>query len=313
LWQAESAAATGRGQDLVAAAYSRQAFFCYRVADFCLTENTPQKLESYEASLRSFDSATRGLIQRIDVPLGDGRLPGYVAGGDLPAGSPGVLLIYGADGNKEEHLFATAAVLASRGVRTLVVDGPGQGHTVRVDELGCRPDWEVVASACLDAFISSTSVDPGRIALVGSSFGGYLAPRAFVREPRFVACALLSALYDARAGLFDFYPPIQPQLQYNLQLPTLDGAREAYRAFNLDAVADELAAETRPVLIAHGGDDIYIPVSQAEQLHAAFGANSELWIWPGANHNLSNVAEQAMPAFWQWVIDRLAVACPRPA
>jgi dienelactone hydrolase len=48
---------------------------------------------------------------------------------------------------------------------------------LRQREVPFRPDWEAVVTLVLDFALKRTEVDPERIALVGRSFGGYLAPR----------------------------------------------------------------------------------------------------------------------------------------
>src|SRR5215467_11983379 len=51
-----------------------------------------------------------------------------------------------------------------------------------------RPDWENVVRAVVDFVLARPEVDPRRVALIGWSFGGYLAPRAASGEPRLAAC-----------------------------------------------------------------------------------------------------------------------------
>lgn len=51
-----------------------------------------------------------------------------------------------------------------------------------------RPDWEHVVTPVVDYARSRSEVDPDQIALIGWSFGGYLAPRAASGEHRLAAC-----------------------------------------------------------------------------------------------------------------------------
>jgi hypothetical protein len=50
-----------------------------------------------------------------------------------------------------------------------------------------RPDYEGPVSAAIDHIIGRPDVDPSRLAILGYSFGGYLAPRAAAGEPRIQA------------------------------------------------------------------------------------------------------------------------------
>ncbi len=66
--------------------------------------------------------------ERIEAPLGDGKLAGNLR---RPAGvelAPLVVLIPGLDSTKEEFFHWENAFLA-RGMATLSMDGPGQGET----------------------------------------------------------------------------------------------------------------------------------------------------------------------------------------
>jgi pimeloyl-ACP methyl ester carboxylesterase len=50
-----------------------------------------------------------------------------------------------------------------------------------------RPDWEKVIGPVVDYLFTRPEVDRRRVALMGVSFGGYLAPRAASFEPRLAA------------------------------------------------------------------------------------------------------------------------------
>ena len=98
--------------------------------------------------------------------------------------------------------FLGAAAALERGYNCLTFEGPGQGTVVRKQKLPFRPDWEKVVSSVIDFVVSSErrEVDPQRIALVGYSMGGYLAPRAAAFEDRIAACIAddgVISIYDA--------------------------------------------------------------------------------------------------------------------
>jgi len=80
----------------------------------------------------------------------------------------------------EEMHWQGARAAVERGYHVMVFDGPGQFTSVHRQGLHFRPDWENVVTPFFDYLLTRKDVDPKRIALYAQSFGGYLAPRAFL-------------------------------------------------------------------------------------------------------------------------------------
>ena len=99
-----------------------------------------------------------------------------------------MIITGGYDSTAEEAYFFSGAAAVARGYTCLVFDGPGQGAALIEDGLVFRPDWESVIRPVVDFAVGRPEVDPARIAILGISFGGYLAPRAASGEPRLAAC-----------------------------------------------------------------------------------------------------------------------------
>jgi pimeloyl-ACP methyl ester carboxylesterase len=109
---------------------------------------------------------------------------------------PTLILTNGYDGTAEELYFCNGAAALARGYNVLAFDGPGQGAMIIDHGVVFRPDWENVVTPVVDAVLDLPGVDPTRIALMGLSFGGYLAPRAATREHRLAACVSDCGPYD---------------------------------------------------------------------------------------------------------------------
>lgn len=133
----------------------------------------------------------------VEIPSPDGPLPGYFFAAQ-PDGRqrPTVILTNGYDGSAEELYFTNGAAALARGYHVLAFDGPGQGSMIIDRGVPFRPDWEAVITPIVDWLTSRSDVDPARIALMGLSFGGYLAPRAATAEHRLAACISDCGPYD---------------------------------------------------------------------------------------------------------------------
>jgi pimeloyl-ACP methyl ester carboxylesterase len=124
----------------------------------------------------------------VEIPYERVHLSGYFYRSNND-GSPRRTLIVngGYDSTAEELYFFAAAAALRRGYNCLCFDGPGQGDAVVKQAIYFRPDWENVIRPIVDYLHKRSDVDVARIALMGISFGGYLAPRAASAEPRLAA------------------------------------------------------------------------------------------------------------------------------
>jgi hypothetical protein len=207
---------------LRAAEYYRQAFFWHR-EDLDGMELTT----GYSASVETFRAALPDLPRPGRVL--DGETPGYLF---APAGHgpfPTVLHIGGYDGTAEE-LCASAYHALDRGWAFVALDGPGQGRVLYERGIPQRPDWEHVVPGMFDLVAAQPEVDQARIALVGRSFGGIIAPRGAAGEPRLAALvvdpgqydmgrAVVGRLGDLASRLDD--PTAAPQFDVMLEVPAL--------------------------------------------------------------------------------------------
>ena len=311
-WEARADAAAADGRLVTARHWYRQAFYLYRVADFAYTDNAPPKLEAFDALQRSFTAATSGIPpapEAVEVEALGHRFEGMLV---LPQGGDAVpvcLFIYGSDGIKEEHYWQSALPLVARGVGVLVVDGPGQGAAIRRDGVPARADYERFASACVDFLVAEPRVVSSAIGVMGSSAGGYYAPRAFATDTRLCALQVNSALHTPLEGSWIHYPAARPQLRYNVQAMSDDEASRIYTEFTLTGLTN--ADASRPARIYHGDQDPRIPVEQAHKLGAFLGDRAEVIIWEGADHNLGNVSAESHPQMWDWMAARLREAAGR--
>jgi alpha-beta hydrolase superfamily lysophospholipase len=209
-WRLTADRVAAEAQKSLAAGHAvsaRDAFFrasnYYRSAEFFLHGNPtdPRINAAYDRSVECFRAAVRltnGAIEPVRIRYEGTSLPGYFyrAAGKGNKRRPTVVMHNGFDGSVEEMHYVAAAALAERGYNVLSFDGPGQPGPMHREGLVLRPDWERVVGPVLDHVLARPDVDAKRVALLGNSLGGVLAPRAAAFEPRIRALIALDGIYD---------------------------------------------------------------------------------------------------------------------
>jgi pimeloyl-ACP methyl ester carboxylesterase len=123
-------------------------------------------------------------LERTTIPFDGIALPAWFCSAGAHR-RPCVVCVGGYDSTAEESYFWNAAAANARGYHAVVFDGPGQGGVLFEHGVPFRPDWGKVISAVVDAVV--TRDDVGSVAVVGESFGGYLAPLGAAEDPRIAA------------------------------------------------------------------------------------------------------------------------------
>lgn len=224
----------------------------YRASEFFLHGNPVDprigeayrlSVESYKASARLFDPP----IEPVEIPYETTTLPGYFHRVDRShRPRPTVIMHSGFDGSAEELHVTGARAAVERGYNVLAFDGPGQFGPLHREGLTFRPDWEAVVTPVVDFALQLSDVDPKRIALLGVSMGGELAPRAASFEKRIAALIAHDGLYDFGAPYLSNVPP--------QQRAGIEQMLQADRAPELDrAIAESMkASPTADWAVKHG-------------------------------------------------------------
>lgn len=108
----------------------------------------------------------------VEITIGDQSIAGTLAA--PVTGLPGVLFLHGWGGSQERDL-ARAQEIASLGCLCLTFDMRGHAKTELQRKSVTREDNLRDAIAAYDALVSQPAVDTSCIAVIGSSYGGYLA------------------------------------------------------------------------------------------------------------------------------------------
>jgi hypothetical protein len=114
---------------------------------------SPRKFDSYRRCLRCFEEGYKRRypsIERVEVPYEGKSLPAWFMRAPVSGKAPTVVCFDGFDSCKEMSVLSSGIELATRGMHTLAIDGPGQGEALRLRDLPSRYDYEVPGSAAYD-------------------------------------------------------------------------------------------------------------------------------------------------------------------
>lgn len=213
--------------------------------------------EAYKQGAKLYDPP----IEPVEIPYEQTTLPGYFHRADTTGEPRPVLIIHsGFDGSAEELHVQGARAAVERGYHVLAFDGPGQYGSLHRDGLTFRPDWEKVVTPAFDFVLKQKGVDPRRIALMGLSLGGVLAPRAAAFEPRLAALIANDGLYDFGA----VFRASVPAEQWNM-------FEEALKADEAPMIDEMLAArmQASPTMRWAFGHGMWATASRTPRAFAA--------------------------------------------
>jgi dienelactone hydrolase len=278
--------------------------------------HSAERLATYRRCLelmqRSFALADP-LTTRVAVPYEGTTLPSYFT--RAPAADQGpvpvMVLWNGLDSTKEhQYLSGFSKELAARGISTLMVDCPGSGEALRLQNLTARIDTEAWATACVDHLQSRADVRRDRIGLAGWSLGGYYAPRAAAFDKRIALVVAWGANHDwgavQRARLDrEGERPVPHYWEHVLWVwghDDLDTFIEFADGINLDGIVEQI---TVPFLICHGENDRQIPLRYAHRSYdqAVNSPERELRVFTAAEGGAEHIGLDHLPYVSTYIAD----------
>jgi len=264
----------------------------------------------------------RPKIESVEVPYGDKTLPALFVhaapevAGNKPA--PAMVFFDGFDVTKEIQYHKGVPDLVARGIACLIVDGPGNGESVRFRGLPLIAETEKYGTAAYEYLAGRKEVDPKRIGVMAISLGGYYAPRAASLEPRYAACIAWGAqwdYYDTWKRRFDLLDSgkvpslsVPPEhLMWIFGVKSRDEAMKKLEGFRLDGIVQKMKC---PFLLLHGAGDEQIPLSLAQTCFDAVGSKDKtLRVFTkeegGFHHCQVDNVTIGVHAMWDWAADRL--------
>ncbi|MFC4066246.1 alpha/beta fold hydrolase [Actinoplanes subglobosus] len=247
-----------------------------------------------------------------DITAADGvTLKSNVIEPATPGRHPAIVLVASWALNDLQYL-AQARKFADSGYVVLSYTARGfwlSGGTI--DVAGPRDIAD--ASSAIDWLLAHTTADPGRIGIVGMSYGGGISLLTAARDPRIKAVASLSGWADLAASMAD-QDTRRPQSAWFLQTAArlagrpspemtrilddywadrdADGRERWARGRSVRHSIEAINRNNPAVLIAHGMGDSIFPANQMLDLYTALRTPKRLELAPGdhATVELSGLA-----------------------
>ncbi len=271
----------------------------------------------YEEEDVRFESDTILLAGTLTIPRGKGPFPAVVTisgsgGQDRDENTPG-------PGGLKLGIFRVIAdTLTRRGVAVLRYDDRGVAESSGNLATAGLSDLVADVEAAVNYLRSRTEVDGDRVALVGHSEGGTIAPIVAAEDSKIAAIVLMAGtaapidsvivqqtvnatreaggdsveIAEARAGMEKLAAAIREgrdveQLDIPDQLKRLGQSKWLREHIDHDPVATLQRVEV-PVLIVNGGLDVQVGPEHAYRLGAALEAvghtDYEVKVYPALNH-----------------------------
>ncbi len=219
-----------------------------------------------------------------------------------------------------------------RGSNVITYEGPGQPTVRRNQGLGFIYNWETVVTPVVDYLYGRDDVDFDKLALLGNSFGGYLAARAAAFEPRIKALVLDGGVYDAYPAFVDQLTPSLKKLYnsgnkkkfdevitgllknpevpsglrwgieqglWSFKIPSPYDFLEAVKAYTIANITDRIQV---PTWIAEATNDQFYD-GQPQLVKKALGDRATLHPFTGAAgyHTQVGAAEEANRVIHTWL------------
>ncbi len=170
------------------------------------------------------------------------------------------------------------------------------------------PDYTIDVLNGLAAVKDHPDVDANRIGMWGHSMGGYITLRSLLVDKDIKAGVIWAGVVASYPDLINNWrrttsttqptTPPNPTRRWRAQLTERYGEASEDSPFWRSISANTYLAElTAPIQVHHGTADTSVPVAFSEKLQEqaeAAGATSELYIYPGDDHNLAGQFSTAM-------------------
>jgi dipeptidyl aminopeptidase/acylaminoacyl peptidase len=314
--------ASSKKRFITASVFNFRACMYFQTGERFRQPKDQKALDAFARAVACFKEAAKYVdhpsIESVEIPYEGGRsLPALFVkpSADAKGPFPTVIFFDGLDVTKEYCYFWGVRDLVRRGLACLLVDGPGNGESIRFRGLKLRYDMEVPAGAAVDYLEGRKDVDAKRIGIMALSLGGYYAPRAAAFEKRLKACVAWGQAWDYQAqwrrrieAAFKTALSVPPDhIQWVLGASSLEDVLKKLENFKLKGVVERIEC---PFLMVVGEEDAQVPLADAHTCFKAVGARDKtLRIFTaeegGSQHCQNDRLGVAIPYMHDWLAEKL--------
>jgi dipeptidyl aminopeptidase/acylaminoacyl peptidase len=190
--------------------------------------------------------------------------------------------------------------LASRGYAVLEPEFRGsRGYGFKLFSAGLKQWGLKMQDDIADSVkwaVDKGIADPERVCIMGGSYGGYATLMGLVNDPGLYRCGVASAAVTDISLLYDSSMAVLSDTSPDYKaygMPELVGDREKDAAqFEATSPLKQAARIKRPLLLAHGTDDVRVPFPHYIKMRSALQeakANAEFVEYAGEGHAWSTL------------------------
>jgi len=282
-----------------------QAAMAMNFAQMASNFDTAERMALFSTSIDDFSKWAKNAdcgITQFKIDHAEGHLFGWDFHPDNVKNAPTVIVIGGMSGWAISFV-QVAQALNSKGLRCLLLDGPGQGETRIKGGLCLQSSFPAAIAAVIKAL---NATGTSSIGIWGNSMGGLFAAISAEANSEIMACCINGAptqLIDpdfrtareqmaAMCGVHDVKSPDAAQkVAHTFASLTFNGAQKALPC---------------PVLICQGGTDPLVPMgSQEAFLIGNNDPRSRVLSWQDGEHTIYNHGTDRNTKVSNWFADVL--------
>jgi dipeptidyl aminopeptidase/acylaminoacyl peptidase len=226
-----------------------------------------------------------------------------------PAGAPPYATVLsfhgGPEGQERPGFNSTYQALLAGGIAVFapnVRGSSGFGKTfVNLDNGALRKNGVRDIESCVEAVVKAGIADPGRLGIMGGSYGGYMVMAGLTEYPKtFAAGADLFGVVNFET----FFKHTEPWMAAISKIEYGDPDSEAAMLRDLSPI-HKVDRVTAPTIVLHGANDTNVPVIEAEQVVESLKKRSvpvEYVLFPDEGHGFRKTPNRirAAVAIVEW-------------